>query len=392
MNILHISPYFPDIEENHAGGVCMGKQIETLRRKHQVYVLTFIASKFDRKILLRYLNNSYYQYVAINRVTRLIHVFFEPFLPNYFATRSSLRFIFKLVYMIKKFQIDAVHAEYASMGQYFGIIRWLFPSIKINLVEHDVTIQSYERKMEQANGMKKLYYNWQCKKIMCSEGKYCRRADIVIVFNQKDKDLLTHYYKISDIRVMNPYYGMEQDSIRTVGNRRYNYATICFLGQMGRAENYEAAARLIRISRRVKADIPELEVYIVGNNPPKELKEEQNEFIHVTGFVEDVDQYLLNSQLAVFPLTLGAGIKLKVLRSMALGVPVITGKIGAEGIDEDGQVITLADSDNEYEQMIGYLIGNIEKCETLSSESRKFVYERFNWNISKQVLSEIYKL
>ena len=32
MNILHISPYFPSLGANHAGGVCMGKQIETLRQ------------------------------------------------------------------------------------------------------------------------------------------------------------------------------------------------------------------------------------------------------------------------------------------------------------------------------------------------------------------------
>ena len=31
MNILHISPYFPSTKANHAGGVCMGKEIETLQ-------------------------------------------------------------------------------------------------------------------------------------------------------------------------------------------------------------------------------------------------------------------------------------------------------------------------------------------------------------------------
>lgn len=31
MNILHISPYVPDVHANHAGGVCMGKQVETLK-------------------------------------------------------------------------------------------------------------------------------------------------------------------------------------------------------------------------------------------------------------------------------------------------------------------------------------------------------------------------
>lgn len=32
MNILHISPYVPSLHTNHAGGVCMGKTVETLRK------------------------------------------------------------------------------------------------------------------------------------------------------------------------------------------------------------------------------------------------------------------------------------------------------------------------------------------------------------------------
>ena len=54
MNILHISPYFPSTKANHAGGVCMGKEIETLQKWHQVYVLTFEASEFDEGLKKEY--------------------------------------------------------------------------------------------------------------------------------------------------------------------------------------------------------------------------------------------------------------------------------------------------------------------------------------------------
>ena len=42
MNILHISPYVPSVHAAHAGGVCMGKEVETLRKKHNVFVLSFV--------------------------------------------------------------------------------------------------------------------------------------------------------------------------------------------------------------------------------------------------------------------------------------------------------------------------------------------------------------
>ena len=147
------------------------------------------------------------------------------------------------------------------------------------------------------------------------------------------------------LSMLNPYYGLDDgvgsqepdDGVRKQG-------MICFLGQMGRDENYLAAIRLIQIAARVKEQIPELQVYIVGNQPSEQLRQMENDYIHVTGFVDDVDLYLKQAQAAVFPLTLGAGIKLKVLRSLAIGTPVITGSIGAEGIDEEGEVIVKAET------------------------------------------------
>ena len=55
--------------------------------------------------------------------------------------------------------------------------------------------------------------------------------------------------------------------------------TLCFLGQMGRDENYQAAMRLITIAERVKKQIPQLQIYIVGNRPPEKLKQKENQWI-----------------------------------------------------------------------------------------------------------------
>lgn len=71
----------------------------------------------------------------------------------------------------------------------------------------------------------------------------------------------------------------------------------------------------------------------------RSYKKKECENIHITGFVENIEDEILKNQIAVFPLTLGAGIKLKVLLACGLGLPVITTDIGAEGIDEDGKHI-----------------------------------------------------
>ena len=390
MNILHISPYFPSLEANHAGGVCMGKQIETLRQWNTVYVLTFEASEYDSKLRKQLGEEGFCRSIKINRIRRMAHILAEPWMPNYFAARSSIRFSAVMIYMVKKYKIDAIHAEYASMGQYYWIKK-LFPELKFNMTEHDMTAQSYERKMNDSKGIKKVYMHSQLKKVLKKEGKYCKQVDCLFTFNKKDKNLIEERYGRGDCKVLNPYYGLDDETIsQELNGGEKKQGMICFLGQMGRDENYLAAMRLIKIASRVKEQIPQLQVYIVGNQPPEQLRQMENDYIHVTGFVDDVDSYLKQAQAAVFPLTLGAGIKLKVLRSLSIGTPVITGSIGAEGIDEEGEIVVKAETDEEYETCILQLLTDSDRCRKLSVTGRQYVAERFAWKKSEEILKQVY--
>lgn len=432
MNILHISPYYPDMEANHAGGVCMGKEIETLALFNNVYVLTFISQPFDEKLAVKHKGDEKWQHVRISKMSRAFHVLMMPWRPNYFAARSSLRFAIKLIKMVRKYKIDAIHAEYASMGQYLWIKR-LFPKLEFNLVEHDMTAQSFERKVQEAKNaimggadsakaerssnknadassnklkasLKLKYLSDQFEKIKRHEKKYCLRVDKLFTFNEKDKRLIEEFYGRKDTVVLNTYCGIEDSVFEEVhrDTTEKEPYSICFLGQMGRPENDRAGKRLIDICTVVKQSMPDLNVYLVGNKPSQELinkaeKENNNaedkKWITITGFVDDVDIYLKKSKAAVFPLDMGAGIKVKVLRSMALGTPVITGQVGAEGIDEDGNVIALAETDREFaDRIIELLSMNNKEIEELGQKSRDYIKEHFSWEKSEEILREVYRL
>ena len=55
--------------------------------------------------------------------------------------------------------------------------------------------------------------------------------------------------------------------------------------------------------------------------------------MEVTGFVEDPRTCFERVHLAVLPLFEGAGVKVKVLKCLAAGLPVLTTPIGSEGIE-----------------------------------------------------------
>ena len=381
MNILHLSPYVPDLRASHAGGVLMGKTVETLKKNHRVTVLTFCNDEYERKLLA---DHPDYQYVNTSPKEYARKVLTYPQMPNMFALRRDRLYWKKLCEAVEKEQIEAIHAEYTAMGQYIRI-KEQYPHIRFTLTEHDVTLQSYERKSEDSTGAKRRYYRTEARKVARYEGKYIREADLVFALNGKDRDLLREKYGAEHVRVIHPYYGIDFDAAPMERTGEKNF---CFIGHMGRSENHEAAMRLIRIFREMNPEGWKLT--IIGAHPRPELTAEESDRVHVTGFVEDINAEITKAQFAVFPLIHGAGIKLKVLLAFGLGLPVITTHVGAEGIDPEGTVIRLAETDEEFRREIETMMGDPALREQLSRESRAYAGEHFHWSATEQIFREVY--
>lgn len=388
MNILHISPYVPSLHTNHAGGVCMGKQVEALKRKHDVYVLSFITMPLEEKIVKEEYNTENSYFVRISNMDRLRGGLLHLNKPLMFSARTSKEFKQQFLKLIEEKKIDAIHCEYTAMAQYIWIKK-MYPNIIFNIVEHDVTRQSFYRKSMDSKGLKKLFWKWQLNLATKYEKEYCQKADHVIAVNSKDQRLLHEYYGLNQVELMNPYYGVDFDEISDkVVNKIQK--SICFIGQMGREENHLAAMRLIHIVKSLNRD--DIRLTIIGAHPNEELQKEECENIHITGFVENIEDEILKNEIAVFPLTLGAGIKLKVLLACGLGLPVITTDIGAEGIDEDGNTLILANTDDQIKNEIIELIDDSNKIESKSIESKDFVKKYFSWNKTVELFDRLYEV
>ena len=106
--------------------------------------------------------------------------------------------------------------------------------------------------------------------------------------------------------------------------------------------------------------------------------------------MDDINKEISKAQFAVFPLTHGAGIKLKVLLAFGLGLPVVTGQVGAEGIDPEGRVIRLAETDEDYARAIRELTENGELRKELTAASRAYVRKHFDWGATEALYREIY--
>lgn len=157
---------------------------------------------------------------------------------------------------------------------------------------------------------------------------------------------------------------------------------IIFLGNMDISHNRDAVNNFIEnIFPKLIQEIPNLIFRIVGKCNESYKKEmEKNKNVQVTGMVDDLRKYIQEGWLSVAPLTYGSGVKTKILETMAMGLPVVTNKIGGEGISancNDG--LFIEDNNNNITNRILELINDKEKIKNLSNKSKKLVKEKYTW-------------
>ena len=97
--------------------------------------------------------------------------------------------------------------------------------------------------------------------------------------------------------------------------------------------NEDAAVHLVEnVMPHLWEEIPELGLEIIGANPTPVVRELQRPLVDVVGFVPDPIERLSRTRVHVHPLRFGAGIKLKLIDTMAAGLPFVTTPTGAEGL------------------------------------------------------------
>jgi GT2 family glycosyltransferase/SAM-dependent methyltransferase/glycosyltransferase involved in cell wall biosynthesis len=121
---------------------------------------------------------------------------------------------------------------------------------------------------------------------------------------------------------------------------------LIFVGGFRHPPNVDAASWLAKeIFPLVRAQVPETTLTILGSHPTSEVLALGGAGIEVRGFVpdEELAAAYARARVAVCPLRVGAGVKLKVVEAMHRGLPVVTTPVGAQGLPGLAEVCDVAD-------------------------------------------------
>jgi glycosyltransferase involved in cell wall biosynthesis len=134
----------------------------------------------------------------------------------------------------------------------------------------------------------------------------------------------------------------------------------------------------------IKSRITEVQLHLVGLSPAEEVwnlaKVDKN--ISISPNVPDVRPYLSRSHVGICPLLSGSGTRLKILEAFGAGVPMVSTRIGAEGLyAEKSTHIVIADDSVSFADAVVGLLENPEEANRLRSNARKLAEEKYDWEI-----------
>ena len=128
-----------------------------------------------------------------------------------------------------------------------------------------------------------------------------------------------------------------------------------------------------RVLPAITSRVGDFKVYVTGGGPPPANPDSR---LVLTGHLSRSGLHELfgRVKLCIVPLLDGGGTRLKILESMALGVPVVSTSLGAEGLDiSAGTHLSLADSAESFSDAVVQLLADDGKRDSLAAAAREFV-------------------
>ncbi|HOJ59798.1 MAG TPA: glycosyltransferase family 4 protein [bacterium] len=144
---------------------------------------------------------------------------------------------------------------------------------------------------------------------------------------------------------------------------------------------------------RLRQDIPQLETHIIGTRPVREIQKLHNrQGIQIIADVPRMQDYLFQDDIYLCPLRVAAGVRNKLLEAMACAMPVVTTRLGAEGLDvQHGREVLFAETPDEFSHCVQKLMASPELRKQLGQNGRQYVLTHHQNEILGKKLEALYQ-
>lgn len=203
-----------------------------------------------------------------------------------------------------------------------------------------------------------------------------REVDAVLSYNEVEHSVIASH-NLSEENVFKCPWVLKDKRSRTTFQNRDG---IAFLGSFNHQPNREAVKHfvstvmpLLRIAR------PGIKFHVYGSNVSMDIEKLACDDVVIEGYVESLSDVFDKCRVFVAPLLSGAGIKGKVLESIAYGIPSVLSPIAAEATGLLHRHSTLiANSPEEWSSYIAELYADEEMWKKMADCSHELVNTEYS--------------
>jgi glycosyltransferase involved in cell wall biosynthesis len=286
--------------------------------------------------------------------------------------------------VLRRNRFDVIIGGHINMAQYTAEVENT-PKIIAPL---DAVSLYYKRQLGLTlNPVAFLYFLLQYWKVRRYESRIYSRYDACVLVARRDAEV------IGELCPGLPIYfapsGTDVPAAKEVAKIPF---AIGFSGVMDYPPNVDAAAHFAHdIFPLVRKRVPGATFHVVGKNPSAEVKAlERYDGVVVTGEVPDVKEYLRQVQVFACPMRLGAGMKMKIIEAMAVGLPAVSTTRGAEGMDfVAGRDFIAADAAEEFAAAVVRLLLDEKLREEYGRWGKQVVERNYTWDAHARAWDEV---
>jgi len=265
---------------------------------------------------------------------------------------------------------DLIQVELPTM---IGLVKYLPANTVKVYVAHTIIYKMIEQDPLTFGNPKAQNVSTSAKK---EELELMSRYDGILTLSEIDKDILS--VEIKQPRIFYSPSGVNFSFFkpRSLPKR---YDKIIFLCNMDHHPNVDALFFFFKnIYPHLYYKIQKTRIYITGRCSGEfqaQFPNKQN--IVWTGFVEDIRE-LLKDAISIAPIRIGTGIRVKLLESMLFECPVVSTRIGIQGIPYQSYVDSIVEDDSKkFAEAILFLRDNWKIANKLGVNARKRIVAHF---------------
>lgn len=229
---------------------------------------------------------------------------------------------------------------------------------------------------EKSFSLRGLIYTLEQARVDRAQNQLAPHFDLITFVSDVDRTMFLESSGKSPDKVVTFSNGVNLNE-RPYRNHR-DGKIVTFIGNLKAMPNTDAVSHFITsILPVIHLSDPEVKFRIVGPVDAGFKARFEGSHVQFIGPVPDLAQAVEDCVLGVCPVRIGAGVQNKMLDYMALGIPAITTRIGAEGLDGDAFVV--ADSPNEFAAAVLSLLNDQDLRTQLTQKGRRLMETNYSW-------------